>query len=415
MSGMPKVRQWIALISDHGDPAAEIGSEEAGGQNVYVRCVGERLAALGWQVDMFTRKVHPDDANIVQHAPRCRTIRLIAGPERFVPRDEIFPYMPQFVQAFEEFRHREGIQYAVIHTNYWLSAWVGLQLKQRCAVPLVHTYHSLGAVKYQTMLTLPAIAPTRLKVEHQILEQATCVIATSPQEHEDLRTLVATTGRIEVVPYGTDLENFRVMSRFEARSRLALDANEQIVLYVGRFDPRKGIETLVRACAQSQAHAQGKLRLLIVGGSHCDRLDGFEHNRIEQIVQAVGLAKRTMFVGRVEHQELAFYYSSANVCVVPSHYEPFGLVAIEAMACGIPIVASNIGGLRFSVVSGQTGLLVPPKDTAGFADAIDQVLANETWADQMGQSGAVRVQQQFSWTQSVNQLNNLYQCLQTVG
>jgi D-inositol-3-phosphate glycosyltransferase len=162
-------RQAIALISDHGDPAADIGREEAGGQNVYVRQVGEALAKLGWQVDMFTRKVSPDDATIVQHSTYCRTIRLVAGPEAFVPRDQLLSCMPEFVAAFQKFQLKEGTNYPLIHTNYWLSAWVGLQVKQQTNVQLVHTYHSLGAIKYQSVAA-PESAQDRLNVERQILE-----------------------------------------------------------------------------------------------------------------------------------------------------------------------------------------------------------------------------------------------------
>ncbi len=171
-------RQAIALISDHGDPAAEIGKEEAGGQNVYVRKVGEALAKLGWQVDMFTRKTNPDDAKIVQHSPHCRTIRLTAGPETFIPRDQLFSYMPEFVEAFQKFQSKEGTNYPLVHTNYWMSAWAGLRLREESNIQLVHTYHSLGAVKYQAVKQKPAIANTRLAVEQQILEEANCVVAT---------------------------------------------------------------------------------------------------------------------------------------------------------------------------------------------------------------------------------------------
>lgn len=404
-------RQSIALISDHADPAAEIGVEEAGGQNVYVRQVGETLATLGWQVDMFTRKVKPEDPAIVQHSPYCRTIRLVAGPEQFIPRDEIFEYMPQFVEAFEAFRLREGINYPLVHTNYWLSAWIGLQLKERSKIQLVHTYHSLGVVKYQIVPNRPLIASTRLGVERQILEQANCVVATSPQEQEYLRTLVSQKGHIEVIPYGTDTDNFRVMPKAEARTKLGLDPAEQIVLYVGRFDPRKGIETMVRACAKSQAQTLGNLRLVIVGGSCPDRIDGRERKRIEQIVQEVGLAKRTLFPGRVDHKVLPLYYAASDVCVIPSHYEPFGLVAIEAMACGTPVVASDIGGLKFAVVPEKTGLLVPPQSTTAFTAAIDRILADKWWAKQLGIYASALVREQFSWARTVSQLSNLYRCL----
>ena len=251
-------RQAIALISEHGDPAAEIGKDAAGGQNVYVRQVGEALAKLGWQVDMFTRKTKPDDAAIVQHSPHCRTIRLVAGPEQFIPRDELFPHMPEFVAAFQAFQSKEGSNYPLVHTNYWMSAWVGLQLKQQSNIQLIHTYHSLGAVKYQTIPSRPAIADTRLAIERQILEQADCIVATSPQEEETLRTLVSNQGYVEVIPCGTDISNFHTMPKADARAVLGFGSDDAIVLYVGRFDPRKGIETLVRACAQLKAGTREK-------------------------------------------------------------------------------------------------------------------------------------------------------------
>jgi glycosyltransferase involved in cell wall biosynthesis len=257
-------RQAIALISEHGDPAAEIGKDAAGGQNVYVRQVGEALAALGWQVDMFTRKARPDDAAIVQHSPHCRTIRLVAGPEQFIPRDALFPHMPEFVAAFQSFQSKQGVHYPLIHTNYWMSAWVGLQLKQHSNIQLLHTYHSLGAVKYQTVPDRPAIADTRLAIERQILEQADCIVATSPQEQDALRSLVSAQGYIEVIPCGTDIDNFHAKPKAEARASLCFDVNDAIVLYVGRFDPRKGIETLVRACAQLREAADRRQEVTLL-------------------------------------------------------------------------------------------------------------------------------------------------------
>ena len=413
ISSRPSIpgRQAIALISDHADPAAEIGKEEAGGQNVYVRQVGEALAKLGWQVDMFTRKIHPEDSAIVQHSPHCRTIRLVAGPERFVPRDELFKYMPQFVEAFHKFQTKEATNYPLVHTNYWLSTWVGLQLQKTSNIQLFHTYHSLGAVKYQSVPSIPLVASTRMAVERQILENANCIVATSPQEREYLRQLVSREGRVEVIPCGTDIDNFRILPKEEARAKLGLAQSDRIVLYVGRFDPRKGIETMVRACAQTQARTQGNLRLVIAGGSDSERADGRERQRIENIVREVGLAEQTMFAGRIGHDLLPLYYTAADVCVIPSHYEPFGLVAIEAMACGTPVVASNVGGLKFTVVPEETGLLVPPEDNAAFAAAIDRILADDLWAKKLRKQASVRVRQNFSWTGVAIQLSELYRRL----
>jgi D-inositol-3-phosphate glycosyltransferase len=410
---MPE-RQAIALISDHGDPAAEIGKEEAGGQNVYVRQVGEALAKLGWQVDMFTRKSRASDPTIVQHSPYCRTIRLKAGPEDFVPRDELFQYLPQFVTAFQKFQTKEGTNYPLVHTNYWMSAWIGLELRKLSNIQIVHTYHSLGAIKYQTIANRPTIAQTRLAVEQQILEQADCIVATSPQEQEHLRSLVSQAGCIEIIPCGTDISNFRVMSKAEARAQLGFDGEEQIVLYVGRFDPRKGIETLVRAFAKVQAgraSRSSQLRLVIVGGSDPDQADGQERRRIEAIVHNLGLAESVHFAGRVGHDCLPAYYTAADVCAIPSHYEPFGLVAIESMGCGTPVVASDVGGLRFTVVPEETGLLVPAQHEDAFANAIDRILTDDLWARKLRRQASVRVQQNFSWAGVAIQLSDLYRRL----
>lgn len=401
-------RKAIALISVNGDPAAEIGTEEAGGQNVYVRQLGETLATLGWQVDIFTRKVDPKIPPIFQHSPYCRTIRLVAGPQQFIPRDEIFQFMPQFVKAFDAFRLKQKINYPLVHSNYWLSGSIGLQLKKIHKIQLVHSYHSLGVVKYKVVPNLPPIADTRLRVEKQILEQADCVIANSPQEQEYLRTLVSQEGNIKVIPCGTDNYIHKVPKQ-EARAKLGLDATEEIVLCVARFDPRKGIETAVRACAQSRAQTIGNFRLVIVGGSLPDCIDAQEEKRIQQIVQEVGLAPRTLFVGRVDHDVLPLYYSAADVCVVPSHYEPFGLVAIESMACGTPVVASNVGGLKFTVLPEQTGLLAPPQDIVAFATAIDRILLDKQFSQQISTQASVLVRKRFNLVDTVRQLSNLYQ------
>ena len=401
-------RQAIALISDHGDPAADIGREEAGGQNVYVRQVGESLAKLGWQVDMFTRKTKADDATIVQHSPHCRTIRLTAGPTEFIPRDRLFEFMPAFVEAFQTYQAKH--HYPLIHTNYWMSAWVGLEVQKTHNVQLVNTYHSLGAIKYQSVPNRPAIADIRLDVERQILEQASCTVATSPQEQEALRSLISQQGYIEVIPCGTDIETFHVIPKSEARSQLEFRPDEKIVLYVGRFDPRKGIETLVRACAQLKTNP-AQIRLVIVGGSDPTQPDGDERIRIENIVQALGLSSQTTFAGRVGHDRLPLYYTAADVCVIPSHYEPFGLVAIESMACGTPVVASAVGGLKFSIVPEETGLLVPPQDTEAFAKAIDRILGNDLWATKLRLRASERVQRNFSWSGVAAQLSDLYRRL----
>jgi D-inositol-3-phosphate glycosyltransferase len=398
----------IALISVHGDPAIEIGKEEAGGQNVYVREVGLALAHLGWKVDMFSRKVSPEQQNIVQHNPLCRTIRLKAGPVEFVPRDNGFGYLSEFVDQLLQFQRENRIKYPLVHTNYWLSGWVGMQLKAIQGSKQVHTYHSLGAVKYNTIETIPLVASQRLAVEKRVLETAERIVATSPQEQKHMRSLVSTKGYIDTIPCGTDIRRFGSIEREAARANLGIDPEAKVVLYVGRFDPRKGIETLVRAVRESQLRDSGKLQLIIGGGSTPGNSDGRERDRIEAIVKELGMSEFTTFPGRLGLEILPTYYAAADVCVVPSHYEPFGLVAIEAMASGTPVVASDVGGLQFTVISEETGLLVPPQNVAAFSYAIDRILMNPEWRDKLGASGRKCVETKFSWDGVAHHLDQLY-------
>ncbi|MEO0405907.1 MAG: glycosyltransferase family 1 protein [Cyanobacteria bacterium P01_A01_bin.135] len=404
---MPSDVPRIALISVHGDPAIDIGKEEAGGQNVYVRQVGEALGELGWQVDMFTRQSSQQPA-VVEHTDNCRTIRLTAGPEDFVPRDDIFSYLPEFVEALLAYQSENGFAYQIVHTNYWLSSWVGMALKQRTGVPLLHTYHSLGAVKYQAVEEIPPIANTRLETEKRILETAERTVATSPQEEAHMRSLVSQQGNVVVIPCGTDIERFGRLDRTLARQKLGIAPERKLVFYIGRFDRRKGIETLVRAVGQSALRNDPALQLVIGGGSRPGRSDGIERDRIEGIVAELGLTDCTIFPGRVSDDDLPLYYTAADVCVVPSHYEPFGLVAIEAMASGTPVVASQVGGLQYTVNHGETGLLAPPKDDAAFATAIDRILKDPEWRDQLGRAARQRVEAHFSWAGVARQLDQLY-------
>lgn len=398
----------IALISVHGDPAIDIGKEEAGGQNVYVRHVGEALGRLGWDVTMFTRRVDPAQDAVVEHHPHCRTVRLTAGPQEFVPRDSLFEHLPTFIDAFLQYQRQTKRTYQLIHTNYWLSSWVGMQLRSHQPLHQVHTYHSVGAVKYQAVDAIPAIAETRLATEKQCLETVSCVVATSPQEHNHLRSLVSDRGNITIIPCGTDIGRFGQISRQDARATLGFAPEERIIFYVGRFDPRKGIETLVRAVGESSLRNVPNIRLVIGGGSQPGRSDGLERDRIEAIVAELGIQSITTFTGRISDDDLALYYAAANVCAVPSHYEPFGLVAIEAMASYTPVVASDVGGLQFTVVPEETGLLAQPKDAPGFAEAITRILANPEYAHALGQGARRRVVERFSWDGVASQLSQLY-------
>ncbi|MFM5999224.1 MAG: glycosyltransferase family 4 protein [Dolichospermum sp.] len=401
-------KKHIALISVHGDPAIEIGREEAGGQNVYVRQVGEALAQLGWQVDMFSRRISADQETIVEHNSNCRTIRLTAGPVEFVSRDYGFQYLPEFVDQLIKFQKEAGINYDLVHTNYWLSGWVGMELKKRLGIKQVHTYHSLGVIKYKTIENIPLVASQRLLVEKEILETVERIVATSPQEQEHMRSLVSQKGEIDIIPCGTDIQQFGSVTREAARTRLEIDPEAKVVLYVGRFDPRKGIETLVRAVRESKFYESKQLQLIIGGGCTPGNSDAKERDRISAIVNELGMEKCTSLPGCLSREILPAYYAAADICVVPSHYEPFGLVAIEAMACGTPVVASDVGGLQFTVVNEETGLLVPPQNVPAFNHAIDQILSDHQWQQELGKAAKKRVIDKFSWHGVASQLDKLY-------
>jgi D-inositol-3-phosphate glycosyltransferase len=407
-----------ALISVHGDPAAPIGEEGSGGQNVYVREVGIALAHLGCQIDMFTRRQHPDQAAIVHHAPGCRTIRLDAGPAEYIPRTELFQYLPAYVEAWLDFQKKEGRTYELLHTNYWLSAWVGMQLKEQLHIPQVHTYHSIGAVKFKTTGEWPEIAQTRLDVEKKLLEQADCVVSTSPNEEADLRKFVSKKGTVWIIPCGTDTQRYGLVHQEQAREQLGLDPDMPMVAYVGRFDPRKGIDTLIQAWAKlgslSESSASDQVpkgQVYIVGGSRPGSADDEETKRLKALVKKLGLEETVIFTGRVSDADLLLYYAAANVCVIPSHYEPFGLVALEAMASGTPVIASNVGGLKYTVRPCVTGLLVPPKDSDALAEALTQVFEQPDLWKRYGIAAQQHVQEVFSWSGVAGQLKQLYASL----
>ena len=393
----------IALISVHSDPATETGS-----QNVYVRQIGEALSRLGWQVDMFTRKTDATQSDIVQHNPKCRTIRLTAGAEQFVPRQKLIGYLPEFLKQLRQFQLNNSIQYRLIHTNYWLSAWVGMELKKIQPLKHIHTYHSLGAVQYARINYLSNIAKNRLAIEKVCLETAEITIATCPQQREYLRELVSHKGNIEVVPCGTDTNKFGSVAHVTAKGKLGIESDIFNILYVGRFDRRLGIETLVKAVSQPYIHSVGKIRLTLASSSNHNLSNQLERKRIGKLVGDLGIENITTFVEGLSRDELATYYAAADICVVPSHYNPSGLVAIEAMASGTPVIASNVEGLKYVVSHEQTGLLVPPKNTTVLSQAIYRLITKPEWRWKLSRSARERAVDLFTWDGVVNQLNEFY-------
>lgn len=393
----------IALISVHRDPASETGS-----QNVYVRQLGEALSRLGWRVDMFTRKTSVTQSDIVQHNANCRTVRLNLGVFGFVPRQELIGYLPEFVKQLRRFQSANKIKYSLIHTNYWLSAWVGMELKKIQPLKHIHTYHSVGAVKYARTDRPTNIARTRIAIEKRCLETADLTIATCPQQKRYLEKLVSKRGNIEIIPCGANIDTFGFITRTIAKQQIGIESDVFNILYVGRFDHTQGLETLIKAVSKPYLHSAGNIKLTLVSNSQLHIEDKSSQKRIEDLVWNLGLDNVTTFVRSLTRDELAVYYAAADVCVVPSYYSSSGIVAIEAMASGTPVVASNVGGLKYAVEHEQTGLLIPASNTTLLTKAIYRLLSQPEWRRELGVNAKQRVEYLFTWDTIAEQLSELY-------
>ena len=392
----------VALISVHSDPAQETGS-----QNVYVRQLGEALSRLGWQVDMFTRKTSSNQPEIVQHNDNCRTIRLSAGSSQFIPRQKLIGCLPEFLQHLRQFQAVNKIQYGLIHTNYWLSAWVGMELKK--VQPLlkhIHTFHSLGAVRYAKSKRLSNITRTRLAIEKLCLETADLSIATCPQQREYLEQLVSRRGNIAIVPCGTDSEMFGSMAKAIARQKQEVADDTFNILYVGRFARRQGLETLIQAVSKPSLHSLKNIRLTLVSNSSTN--NQLERDRIEKLVWDSGLDNITTLIEGVDRPELATYYAAADVCVVPSLYNSSGMVAMESMASGTPVIAANVGALKYATAHQQTGLLFPAGNVTLLTQAMQRMINQPEWCEKLGRSGRLRVEELFTWSDVANQMSEFY-------
>lgn len=398
---MPKAM----LISMHGDPLARLGGVQSGGQNVYVRQVALGLQRLGWEVDVFS---HWQDSAVKHQeklGPRGRVIRFAAGRREFIPKDELYHYVPAFAAELKDYVEQDKGRYDIIHSNYWLSGMAGLSLKEYLGIPQVHTSHSLGSVKARETKGEGLHLLRRLEAEKKIVQTVDCLVATAPEERASLiRDYGAHSERIALIPCGVDPELFHPGDRRASKAALGL-AGKRVALYVGRHEANKGLGTLLAALemlGKDNPRFARDVRVLIVGGDMRDK------KHLEEELLARGLAGWVAAVGAKPQEELALYYRAAEVCVMPSYYETFGLVAVEAMACGTPVIASRVGGLKFTVVDGVTGYLVPPRDPGALAAKLAQVLGDLSLALRMGQAAARRVQHLFTWPRVVERFSLLY-------
>ena len=432
------------MLSYHTCPLATLGGKDTGGMNVYVRELTRCLGQMGISVDVFTRSQD-------EHVPHVlhdlgygnRVVHIPAGPERPLPKPDLAGYLPQFVTGIQEFAAHKGVHYDLIHSHYWMSGVAAGALKQAWGVPVVHMFHTLGLMKQRVARSNEeAEGAYRLDGERSVLRLADRIVAPTPAEVAQLQWLYqADTRKVTIIPPGVDLSRFYPISQDEAKEVIGVPLCEQTILFVGRIEPLKGVDTLIRAIGvlrqrgvfccltviggepDSPSSAAGSEETAVAGSAvaagssnaagssiaagSSNAAGSSEMARLRQMREQAGLEDLVTFIGKRGQDTLPYYYSAADVVVVPSHYESFGMVALEAMACGTPVVASQVGGLAFLVQDGVTGFTVPVDDPHELAGRLELILNDGDLRRRLGEQ-AVQAARVYAWENIARRMVDLY-------
>ncbi|GAB4372192.1 MAG: hypothetical protein Kow00121_14330 [Elainellaceae cyanobacterium] len=412
----------IALISEHASPLGIFGGTDSGGQNVYVGQVAKHLAAIGYHVDVFTRRDRPDVPDVVTWHNGVRIVHVTAGPDRAVPKEDLLPYMPEFTEFVLAFMQRERQKangtikgqylYDLIHANFWMSALVAMQIQQQTQIPFVVTFHALGRVRRQHQGQADGFPDQRFAIEDQIVQAANFIIAECPQDRDDLVQLYdADPAKIRIIPCGVDMAELWSLPKAQARATLGLATDERIVLQLGRMVPRKGVDTAIQGLAVLKHQHQISARLLVVGGEAPDPDPKLtpEIARLQAIAQEQQVAEQVTFVGQRGREALKYYYSAADIFVTTPWYEPFGITPLEAMVCGTPVIGSNVGGVKFTVKDGETGYLIPPNDPVQLGERLAFLYQNPSILNLFGRQAMRHVTSQFTWAKVTSTIALLYE------
>ena len=403
----------IAQISVHTCPLATLGGKETGGMNVYVRDLSRELIRRGHRVDVYTRSQDPTVPYISHALGRGgRVIHVPAGPEQPYPKHQVYDHLPEFVEGVLAQAERDGIAYDLVHSHYWLSGWVARELRERWGTPIVHMFHTLGKMKNQVAQTPGAQEPPRrIQVEEEIVRFADRVIAATPVEEEQLVGLYgADPARIRVIPPGVDLERFHPIPPARAKEKVGLGPNCRVILFVGRIEPLKGIDTLLWAISlvrRKRPDLVCGMCVPIIGGNPYRIEDNDEMVRLQALRKALEIEEVVTFLGAQDQDVLQYYYAAAEMVVMPSDYESFGMVALEAMACGTPVIASDVGGLSHLVRHGRTGYRVPARDPGALAEKIIRLLTDEGLRRRMGQRAACWAEG-YAWPLVADRIEAVY-------
>ena len=396
----------IAMVSEHASPLASAGSVDAGGQNVHVGALSRALAEQGHTVTVYTRR---DSASLPRRVELCEGVAVVhvdAGPATRIPKDELLPHMPQLAEGIAGDWATRGVP-DVVHSHFWMSGLAALgavEALPQAGIPVVHTFHALGSVKRRFQGAADTSPTARRWLEPHVGGRVAAIVATSTDEVLELGTMDVPTGKVHVIPCGVDPRTFGGRG-----PRAPKDARYRI-LSVGRLVPRKGVDIVIDALAMLVKRGVDA-ELVVLGGSGGDSGADPEIVRLTKSAQASGVADRVRFTGQVDQAELPRWYRSADVVACTPWYEPFGIVPLESMGCGVPVVAAAVGGLRDTVVDGRTGILVPPFDADATAAAIGELLDDPARRTQYGRAGRERVRTMYTWDRVARETASVYERL----
>jgi len=405
----------IAMLSYHTCPLAILGGKNTGGMNVYVRELTRFLGRKGVHVDVFTRSQD-------EHVPSVshdlgffnRVVHVPAGPEHYLPKEQISEYTNTFAEQVFDFAKRKGISYDLIHAHYWMSGMAGKLLKAQWDVPMVQMFHTLGLMKQQIARSPEEFeGDYRLRGEGVVIESADRIIAATQAEQSQLESLYgADLQKITVIPPGVNTNHFYPIPQDEAKEAIGIPAKDRMALFVGRIEPLKGLDTLIRAMAilkRTCTSFRCPDYLVIIGGDPEENHDqmSVEMEGLQQLCQSLGLDEMILFLGKRGQTTLPYYYAAAEVVVMPSHYESFGMVALEAMACGTPVIASRVGGLAHLIQEGVTGYFVPAQDPEALAEKLRLLFIDNELRARFG-SQAAAYARDFGWEHITDQIMKVY-------
>ncbi len=388
---MPACQLRIAMVSAHSCPIGSLGEKDTGGMSVYIRELAHELGKQGHLVDVYTRVHDPKDRQTYELGQNARLVHLRAGEDEEIHKLAVYSHLPEFTYNLESFRKDNDLQYDLIFSHYWLSGLVGEYLQQQWNVPHITMFHTLSAVK-NTIGIGEDEPELRIEAERGLAQNCYHIIVPTEKEKEELvRHYGALPERIGVVPCGVNLEQFKPVSKESARQYLGF-GNDKIILFVGRIDPLKGIDKLIKAIHYLQ-NIQG-LKLVIIGGGENSQR---EVEQLQKLACNLNIQDSVTFLGLIKHEQLPYFYSAADACVVPSYYESCGLVALESLACGTPVVATDVGNLKSVIRQGETGYVITGNAPHHLADKIALLLSRRSTDTESALSIRASVSR-FSWS-----------------